>query len=567
MLISVPGISAGLPRIKTPTMAWYIWGVVALATRGVADSTADLSTACATALQASLVCDPFLTYVMTSNYYTSVGNTTIQDEFCSTACSSDLASYRDDVATSCANDPQPFSGYPATYWADWAISAFDHVCMKDADTGEYCVDVIGGYFQNQTVESDGTNLPTDQLCSSCVVALFSLMQSTPYSNYDPTLANVWSNIQSQCSLSQPTAVPALDTNLTQPGGFALPRYSTSSALCLSGITYTVVSGDSCEALAENYGVSTGTLIAINDLYVDCTNLGIGQVLCIPPQCTTYNVENGDTCDAIANNTSTSFQQLVAWNPSLGSYCTNLLSGENICVSPPGGVQNLTTIAGATATQTGIYATTTASRPSPVATGTTLDCGKYYQVQAGDNCQLISLNQTISIVLLEEINPDIDSTCSNLELGVYYCILPTKDWNATVTSTIVTAPTTTPVGTTSDCYQYYVIQSGDYCSLIESEFDITMAQLQLWNPALLSNCSNLALGEAYCVNGAEQASPSIPATVSVTATAAAKRDISSPATAVPQTMASFQAGGVPYGWPGLQAPNLARAYAAATQNVA
>jgi hypothetical protein len=139
------------------------------------------------------------------------------------------------------------------------------------------LDVIGGYFQNQTVESDGTNLPTDQLCSSCVVSLFSLMQSTPYSNYDPTLANVWSNIQSQCSLSQPTAVPALDTNLTQPGGFALPGYSTSSALCLSGITYTVVSGDSCEAIAENYGVSTGTLIAINDLYVDCTNLGIGQV--------------------------------------------------------------------------------------------------------------------------------------------------------------------------------------------------------------------------------------------------------------------------------------------------
>ncbi|KAJ5588344.1 hypothetical protein N7537_011022 [Penicillium hordei] len=313
MLISVPEISAGLPRIKTP-MAWYIWGVVALATRGVADSffnntdftspTADLSTACATALQASLDCNPFLTYVMTSNYYTSVGNTTIQDEFCSTACSSDLASYRDDVATSCANDPQPFSGYPATYWADWAISAFDH---------------------NQTVESDGTNLLTDQLCSSCVVSLFSLMQSTPYSNYDPTLANIW------------------------------------------------ISGDGCEAIAKNYGVSTGTLIAINDLYVDCANLG---VLCIPPQCTTYNVESGDTCNMIANNTSTSFQQLVAWNPSLGSYCTNLLSRENICVSPPGGVQNLTTIAGATATQTGIYATTTASRPSPVATGTKLDCGKY-----------------------------------------------------------------------------------------------------------------------------------------------------------------------------------------------
>lgn len=103
------------------------------------------------------------------------------------------------------------------------------------------------------------------------------MQSTPYSNYDSTLATVWSNIQSKCSLSYPTAVPTLDTNLTQPGGFALPGYNTSAALCLSGITYTVVSGDNCEVIAENYNVSTGTLIAINDIYVDCTNLGLGQV--------------------------------------------------------------------------------------------------------------------------------------------------------------------------------------------------------------------------------------------------------------------------------------------------
>jgi hypothetical protein len=76
---------------------------------------------------------------------------------------------------------------------------------------------------------------------------------------------------------------------------------------------------------------------------------------------------------------------VAWNPALGSYCTNLLSGQNICVSPPGGVQSLTTVAGTTATQTGIYASTTTSRPSPVATGTTPQCGKYYEVQTGDTC--------------------------------------------------------------------------------------------------------------------------------------------------------------------------------------
>jgi hypothetical protein len=40
----------------------------------------------------------------------------------------------------------------------------------------------------------------------------------------------------------------------------------------------------------------------------------------------------------------------------------------------------TTVPGATATQTAIYATATAARPSPVAEGTTTKCGKYYLVQ-------------------------------------------------------------------------------------------------------------------------------------------------------------------------------------------
>ncbi|KKK25242.1 hypothetical protein ARAM_003183 [Aspergillus rambellii] len=546
----------------------FFWSVAALAVGSAADSfffnntdftsqTANISSGCATALQASLSCDPYLTYVMTSNFYGTVGNSTLHQEFCSTACSTDLADYRADVAASCANDPQPFDGLPATYWADWAISAFDHVCMKDASTGDYCVELIAGYFQNQTVDADGTGLPTDQLCSSCVISLFTLMQNTSYSNYDASLASVWSSIQSQCSLSLPTAVPTLQTNVTQPGGFAVPGYNASS-VCLSGVTYSVVSGDNCEAIAEKYNVSTGTLIAINDIYSDCSNLDIGQSLCIPLECTTYLVQSGDTCNGIANSSNTTFQQLVAWNPALGSWCTNLLSGENICVSPPGGVQNLTTIAGATATQTALYASTTASRPTPVATGTTLDCGKYYLVQAGDTCQLISLNQTIALNVFEAINPNINSTCGNLELDVYYCVLPTESWNTTTTSTVVSAPTTTPSGTTADCYDYYIIQSGDYCALVENNFAITFAQLQAWNPSIDNTCSNLALGEAYCVNGAVASSSAV-VTATSTSAAVVKRGSPSPATKVARAT-----GGVAYGWPGLQAPNPARAYAAATQ---
>jgi hypothetical protein len=76
---------------------------------------------------------------MTSNFYGTVGNSTLHGEFCSTSCSNDLKTYRADVVKGCANDPQPFDGYPATYWADWAMSAYEHLCMKDATTGQYCV--------------------------------------------------------------------------------------------------------------------------------------------------------------------------------------------------------------------------------------------------------------------------------------------------------------------------------------------------------------------------------------------------------------------------------------------
>jgi LysM repeat protein len=49
-------------------------------------------------------------------------------------------------------------------------------------------------------------------------------------------------------------------------------------------------------------------------------------------------------------------------------------------------------------------------------------------------------------------------------------------------------------------QWYVVQSGDYCAKIESVYGITMAQLQQWNPDLKDDCSNLQLGDAYCVHG-------------------------------------------------------------------
>lgn len=86
-------------------------------------------------------------------------------------------------------------------------------------------------------------------------------------------------------------------------------------------------------------------------------------------------------------------------------------------------------------------------------GTTTHCGKYYKVQTGDDCQVVALNNTIVISLFQQINPDINTGCTNLVPGLYYCVEPTADWNNTdssssATSSLITAPAPTPSGTIS-----------------------------------------------------------------------------------------------------------------------
>ena len=190
-----------------------------------------------------------------------------------------------------------------------------------------------------------------------------------------------------------------------------------------------------------------------------------------------------------------------------------MADQLVCVGVPGEAYTGTLIPGQTVTQTAVYATATVPPPSNIAKDTTTHCGKYYTPVSGDTCARVANNNTISIDLFLAINPSLDSQCTNLFVGLAYCVFPTADWNATASASsgssappttsslaYVSAPAPTPSGTTAKCYKYHTVVSGDYCSLIESEYGITMAQLVAWNTDLKDDCSNLLLGEAYCVQG-------------------------------------------------------------------
>ncbi|KAF7343589.1 hypothetical protein MSAN_01979400 [Mycena sanguinolenta] len=120
-------------------------------------------------------------------------------------------------------------------------------------------------------------------------------------------------------------------------------------------SYTVVSGDSCSAIEAKTGVSDSQLHALNpSINSGCTNLGIGQVLCLSTGgssgggcASTYTVVSGDTCAAIEAKTGVSDSQLHAANPSINSGCTNLQIGQVLCLTgnsggnpPPSGVSGI-----------------------------------------------------------------------------------------------------------------------------------------------------------------------------------------------------------------------------------
>ncbi|KAJ7271763.1 hypothetical protein C8J57DRAFT_1064894, partial [Mycena rebaudengoi] len=96
-------------------------------------------------------------------------------------------------------------------------------------------------------------------------------------------------------------------------------------------TYTVQNGDTCSHIESTHGVSDAQLHTLNpSINSGCTNLQIGQVLCLSSGSggrgsgcmQTYTVQSGDTCSHIESTIGISDAQLHTLNPSIDSGCTS-----------------------------------------------------------------------------------------------------------------------------------------------------------------------------------------------------------------------------------------------------
>ncbi|CAL1696891.1 unnamed protein product [Somion occarium] len=117
-------------------------------------------------------------------------------------------------------------------------------------------------------------------------------------------------------------------------------------------TYTVQSGDFCDKISAEQSVSTFQLADVNKGIIDaaCDNLFPGEVLCLGitgQDCTTVHViAEGDFCASIAGNAGIPISTLLANNPNVNADCSNLGIGEVLCTASEifvGGGSGTTTI--------------------------------------------------------------------------------------------------------------------------------------------------------------------------------------------------------------------------------
>ncbi len=298
--------------------------------------------------------------------------------------------------------------------------------------------------------------------------------------------------------------------------------------------YQAVSGDSCEVISNKFGTFTVTQFqSWNPVGPDCGQLFLGYYYCIavpgtpttrsttstiqttsatssgpsPTQtgiiatCTKYyKTVSGDSCQAISDRLGTfTVTQFISWNPAVQNDCSQLYLGYYYCIAIPGTPTTRTTTS---TTQ----ATSTTSTVSPTQTGIISSCTKYYKTVSGDTCQVISDRLgTFSVAQFISWNPAVQSDCSQLYLGYYYCVaIPGTPTTRTTTSTTSRDPTPTPTGPqpqqpgiVSNCNKYYLVKSGDSCYTIQQTQAVTEVDFLRWNAGVKADCSNLFVGYYVC----------------------------------------------------------------------
>ncbi|KAF9766579.1 hypothetical protein IL306_001000 [Fusarium sp. DS 682] len=142
--------------------------------------------------------------------------------------------------------------------------------------------------------------------------------------------------------------------------------------------------------------------------------GIETPALIQPGMTTscnkfHEVKKTTTCASIQDYYKITMDQIAKWNPAVGSKCTALWAGYNVCVGVIG--QKPTPTKPSNGVKT----------PSPIQSGVTKSCKKFHLVQKTTTCASIQKYYKITMAQLYTWNPAIGAKCTNLWANYNVCV--------------------------------------------------------------------------------------------------------------------------------------------------
>ncbi|KAL4794873.1 hypothetical protein BDV19DRAFT_379199 [Aspergillus venezuelensis] len=488
---------------------------------------------CADALATNITsCNKAVSGINSNNFYSKHG----LDLICTSACSDELKAYEQAVTDGCPGVTYTNAlgtEYPISEMASTLAFEFKQTCFKHR--GQYCNLVLGNLTKN------GAGSDKEE-CNECLLLKMRNTAQFPYGRGPKVYSSIYPSFTSSCGFTEYPVTP-IPSHSGYPSSFHVIPTSTaiatptpspppSTSTC-TGKTYTIKEGDTCQSVSKSQSVATVQLLMDNHLRAFCANFPEEGQLCIKNQCTTYTVKAGDTCKSVAKTHNVSTVQLRSYNPWIdgGCYNFNRTIGTELCVDEPGEKYRAPSSAiGALAAPT----TATAAVPVPtnLAGNSTKNCGEYYAVKKGEDCDTILQKFPITRANFLILNPGLNKNCTNLLSETNYCVLPVGSmenypgapgympsitkipWDslpdATYAPMIKSNVLPLAPGTPKSCAG---LVDGDElqlnfpgvsdCEAVQVFWGISAAQLLKWNPSLKSLNRDLAdcgfdEGYRYCL---------------------------------------------------------------------
>ncbi|KAF4957142.1 hypothetical protein FGADI_3362 [Fusarium gaditjirri] len=134
----------------------------------------------------------------------------------------------------------------------------------------------------------------------------------------------------------------------------------------------------------------------------------------------------------------------------------------------------------------------------------------YTVKQYDKCYSIisHFKSTFSVTQLISWNPTLNEVCSNIvqRVGMQICVSPPGMSHLKPSITLGASAPITPApkssnlanGTNTQCAQYHNVTKGDNCADVTLAAGISLKDFFFLNPNVNKDCTNLILGQSYCI---------------------------------------------------------------------